>query len=164
VGTFTIPTISDFIGRRVAVILSLGLAAIFLYFFIHVPAGKLPELFVVLFFAALFNNGAMGIITGPLPAEAAPVGLIASVAGLVIGTGEIFGGGVAPVIAGAIAKNYGLQYTLVFALCGELVGVVLSLFLRETAPRKRKSTKSGEVSSLDELEEAHPEGITSGSS
>jgi hypothetical protein len=69
---------------------------------------------------------------------------------------------VAPVIAGGIAKNYGLQYTLVFALCGQLAGLVLSIFLRETAPRRAKGSKMGEVSSLDKLEEAHPEGVTTG--
>ena len=84
------------------------LAAIFLYLFIHADASNLTVLFVLLFFAALFNFGALAIIAGPIAAEAAPLGLIASVAGLVIGVGEIFGGGVAPVIAGGIAKNYGV--------------------------------------------------------
>jgi fucose permease len=64
------------------------------------------------------------------------VGLISSVAGLVIGAGEIFGGGVAPSIAGAIAQNYGLQYILYFALAGQVLGLLLAVFLRETAPGK----------------------------
>ncbi len=162
-GQFGVPTLSDFIGRRLAVVLSFVLAAIFLYFFIQADATNLTTLFVLLFFAALFNFGALAITAGPLAAEAAPVGLIASVAGLVIGIGEIFGGGVAPVIAGGIAKNYGIQYTLVFALCGQLAGLLISLFLRETAPRRAKASKMGEVSSLDKLEEAHPEGVTTGS-
>jgi predicted MFS family arabinose efflux permease len=160
-GQLGVPTVSDFLGRRLAVILSFVLAAIFLWLFIHTGA-NLPTLFALLFFAALFNFGALSIVAGPLAAEAAPLGLIASVAGIVIGAGEIFGGGVAPAIAGGIAKNYGIQYTLYFALGGQLCGLIISLFLRETAPRKAKSAKMGTVSNLDRLEEAHPEGVTTG--
>jgi predicted MFS family arabinose efflux permease len=159
-GQLGVPTVSDFIGRRLSVLLSFVLAAIFLWFFIKADPNSLTIMFVLLFFTALFNFGALAIVAGPLAAEAAPVGLIASVAGLVIGVGEIFGGGVAPSIAGSIAEHYGLQYTLYFALGGQLAGLVISLFLRETAPRRAKNTKMGTVSSLDQLEEAHPEGVT----
>jgi predicted MFS family arabinose efflux permease len=159
-GQFGVPTLSDFIGRRLATFGSFVLAAIFLWFYIHADTTNLTVMFVLLFFTALFNFGALAIVAGPLAAEAAPIGLIASVAGLVIGVGEIFGGGVAPVIAGGIAKNYGLQYTLYFALCGQILGLFISLFLRETAPRLAKNAKMGTVSSLDQLEEAHPEGVT----
>jgi len=60
----------------------LVIAAIFLYLFIQTGA-NLPMLFGLLFFAAMFNFGALAILAGPIPAEAAPVGLIASVAGIV---------------------------------------------------------------------------------
>jgi predicted MFS family arabinose efflux permease len=159
-GQLGVPTVSDFLGRRLSVLLSFVLAAIFLWFFIKADPTNLTIMFVLLFFTALFNFGALAIVAGPLAAEAAPVGLIASVAGLVIGVGEIFGGGVAPSIAGHIAQQYGLQYTLYFALCGQVAGLVISLFLRETAPRRAKNAKRGTVSSLDQLEEAHPEGVT----
>jgi predicted MFS family arabinose efflux permease len=158
-GQFGVPAVSDFLGRRLAVVLSFVLAAVFLWFFIH-AGPDLTTLFILLFFVALFNFGALSIVAGPLAAEAAPLGLIASVAGMVIGVGEIFGGGVAPAIAGGIAKNYGIQYTLYFALGGQICGLLIGLFLRETAPRRAKSSKMGAVSSLDKLEEAHPEGVT----
>jgi predicted MFS family arabinose efflux permease len=161
-GQFGIPTVSDFLGRRLTVLLSFALAAVFLWLFIHTGANNLSLLFALLFFVALFNFGALSIVAGPLAAEAAPLGLIASVAGMVIGVGEIFGGGVAPSIAGGIAKNYGLQYTLYFALGGQICGLLISFFLRETAPRRAKGSKIGAVSSLDQLEAAHPEGVTTG--
>jgi len=62
--------------------------------------------------------------------------MVASVAGLVIGAGEVFGGGIAPVIGGGIADNYGIQYTLYFALGGQLLGILIALLLKETAPRR----------------------------
>ncbi|HWW81756.1 MAG TPA: MFS transporter [Steroidobacteraceae bacterium] len=150
-GQFGLLTVSDFIGRRTATMLSFIVAAVFLWFFIHTGGTNLPMLFGLLFVAAMFNFGALAILAGPIPAEAAPAGLIASAAGIVIGAGEIFGGGIAPSIAGAIAQNSGIQYTLYFALGGQIVGLVLSLFLRETAPRR--ASRGGSVSELDSVPE-----------
>jgi predicted MFS family arabinose efflux permease len=135
-GQFGLPAISDLIGRKMAVLGAFVLAAIFLFAFSQTGTANLTLLFVLLFGASMFNFGALAVIAGPLAAEAAPVGLISSVAGLVIGAGEIFGGGVAPSIAGAIAQNYGLQYILFFALGGQVLGLLLAFFLRETAPGK----------------------------
>ena len=149
-GQFGLLTVSDFIGRRTTTVLSFILAAVSLWFFIHTGANP-SMLFGVLFVAAMFNFGALAILAGPIPAEAAPMGLIASAAGIVIGAGEIFGGGIAPSIAGAIAQNAGIQYTLYFALGGQVVGLVLSLFLRETAPRR--ASRGGSVSELDSVPE-----------
>lgn len=151
-GQFGLLTVSDFVGRRLATLTSFVIAAAFLWLFIHTGANP-PVLFALLFVAAMFNFGALAILAGPIPAEAAPAGLIASVAGIVIGTGEIFGGGVAPSIAGAIAQNFGIQYTLWFALAGQIAGVCISVFLRETAPRKSMSTPRGTVSELDRVPE-----------
>jgi len=130
--------------------LSFIVAAVFLWLFIH-TGSNLPMLFGLLFVAAMCNFGALAILAGPIPAEAAPVGLIASAAGIVIGAGEIFGGGVAPSIAGSIAQNAGIQYTLYFALGGQILGLLLSLFLRETAPRL--ASRGGSVSALDSVPE-----------
>ena len=149
-GQFGLLTVSDFIGRRTTTVLSFILAAVSLWIFIHTGANP-SMLFGVLFVAAMFNFGALAILAGPIPAEAAPIGLIASAAGIVIGAGEIFGGGIAPSIAGAIAQNAGIQYTLHFALGGQVVGLVLSLFLRETAPRL--ASRGGSVSELDSVPE-----------
>lgn len=162
-GQLGVPAASDYIGRRLAALVSFAVAAVFLYLYIHAGADNLWTLFWLLFVASLFNFGALATIAGPLAAEAAPLGLIASVAGLVIGVGEVFGGGVAPSIAGGIAQRHGLQYTLYFALAGQIVGFLIALFLRETAPRRAKASSSGEVSDLDKFEAMHPEGVTPGS-
>ena len=137
-GQFGIPAISDIIGRKMATLLSFVVAAIFLYLFIGAGPESLGTLFGLLFVAAMCNFGALAILAGPVAAEAAPAGMVASVAGLVIGAGEIFGGGVAPVIGGYLADNYGLQYTLYFALSGQLLGILIALMLKETAPRRMK--------------------------
>jgi predicted MFS family arabinose efflux permease len=152
-GQLGLLTVSDYIGRRPATLLSFVIAAVFLWLFIHTGA-NVPVMFALLFVAAMFNFGALAILAGPIPAEAAPPGLIASVAGIVIGAGEVFGGGVAPFIAGTIAQNSGIQYTLYFALGGQVLGLVLALMLQETAPRRARSSSRGTVSELDRAPEA----------
>jgi MFS family permease len=142
IGQFGLPALSDLIGRKPATLLSFIVAAIFLYLFAQTGAESLTMLFGLLFVAALFNFAALAILAGPVAAEAAPLGMVASVAGLVIGAGEVFGGGIAPAIAGRIAQSSGIQNTLLFAIGGQVVGIVLSLLLKETAPRKVGDTLS----------------------
>jgi predicted MFS family arabinose efflux permease len=136
IGQFAMPTVSDFIGRKIATLASYILAAVFTYLFVQADASSLSTLFWLLFFAALFNFSALAILAGPVAAEAAPLGMIASVAGLVIGAGEIFGGGVAPIIAGRIAGSSGIEHVFTFTIASLVLGFVIALFLKETAPRK----------------------------
>jgi predicted MFS family arabinose efflux permease len=136
IGQFAMPTVSDFIGRKLATLLSYILAAGFTYAFTQAGADNLTVLFWLIFFAALFNFSALAILAGPVAAEAAPVGMVASVAGLVIGAGEVFGGGAAPAIAGHIAATSGIQHVFTFTIGSLIFGFVVALFLKETAPRK----------------------------
>jgi predicted MFS family arabinose efflux permease len=136
IGQFAMPTVSDFIGRKMATLISYILAAVFTYLFTLQGGDNLSALFWLIFFAALFNFSALAILAGPVAAEAAPLGMVASVAGLVIGAGEIFGGGVAPSIAGRIADASGIQNVFTFTIGGLILGFVIALFLKETAPRR----------------------------
>jgi predicted MFS family arabinose efflux permease len=148
IGQFALPAISDVIGRKPTTLLSFIVSAIFLYLFAQADASSLTTLFGLLFVAALFNFAALAILAGPVAAEAAPLGMVASVAGLVIGAGEIFGGGIAPAIAGRIAQASGIQNTLMFAIGGQVIGLVLALLLKETAPRKVGDTLSAVTASI----------------
>jgi MFS family permease len=136
IGQFVMPTLSDFIGRKPTTLMSYIMAAIFTYLFTQAGAESLSTLFWLLFFAALFNFSALATLAGPVAAEAAPLGMVASVAGLVIGAGEIFGGGVAPIIAGQIAGSQGIEHVFSFTIAGLVLGFVIALFLKETAPRR----------------------------
>ena len=71
---------------------------------------------------SFFCLGNVALITGPIATEAAPAGLISSAIGMVVGAGEIFGGGMAPSIAGFIGNNYGIENTLYVALTGVTLG------------------------------------------
>lgn len=138
-GQFLVPTFSDWIGRRAASILSFLGSAIFIYLFANAPA-TVMSLFGLLFVLSFFSLGLIALLSGPIAAESAPAGLVASSIGLVVGAGEIFGGGIAPVLSGIIAENYGIQNIFYLSLVGALIGMVISFFIKETAPRKVNAT------------------------
>jgi predicted MFS family arabinose efflux permease len=134
-GQLALPGLSDLSGRKSVAVSGFTLAAIFILAFAH--GGHSPGiLFALLFVACFFCFGLLGLITGPIAAEAAPKGRISSTTGIIVGSGEIFGGGIAPVIAGAVAQRFGIEHSLTIALIGLAVGALICLFLRETAPRK----------------------------
>jgi predicted MFS family arabinose efflux permease len=135
VGQFGIPGLSDVFGRKILAILSFVGAAILLFVFTAVGADP-PVLFALLFVITFFCLGLIALLTGPIATESAPAGLVSSAIGIVVGAGEIFGGGIAPVIAGYIAQHYGIQNILYLALSGVTLGILVCLFLKETAPKK----------------------------
>lgn len=137
-GQFLVPAISDWIGRRLASILSFLGSSIFIYLFANASA-SVPVLFGLLFILSFFSLGLIALLSGPIAAESAPAGLVASAIGLVVGAGEIFGGGVAPVLSGIIAENYGIQNIFYLSLVGTILGIFVSFFIQETAPRKTQT-------------------------
>jgi len=159
VGQWGLPAFSDHFGRRTMAVLGFGIGAVFLFLFIRTGA-NVPMLFALMFLCTAFSFGLLSLLTGPIATEAAPLGMISTAAGLIIGTGEIFGGGLALVVAGQVINSFGIQYMLWLAFGGLAVGTVVSLFLKETAPKFTK-TGQGSESALDVYEDKHPEGITS---
>jgi MFS family permease len=135
VGQFGWPGLSDRFGRKPLAVLGFVGASISVWWFANIGADVVP-LFAALFICSFFCLGNVALITGPIATESAPRGLISSAIGIVVGAGEIFGGGVAPYIAGNVADRFGLPSVLNVALIGVVLGIVVSLFLRETAPRK----------------------------
>jgi len=134
-GQFGWPGLSDVFGRKPLAILGFVAATAAVWWFAR-TGPSVPALFVPLFFCAFFCLGNVALITGPIATESAPRGLISSAIGIVVGAGEIFGGGVAPYIAGGIADTYGLPNVLWVAFAGVALGIVVCAFLKETAPNK----------------------------
>lgn len=133
IGQFGLPGLSDLVGRRVASIVGFAGTAVMLYLFRGLGAQPV-ELFAVLFVASFFTLGLVSLLSGPVATEAAPVGMISTAIGVVVGAGEIFGGGVAPALAGFVATHFGIQNILWLPICAVLLGIGVSLLLEETAP------------------------------
>jgi len=136
IGQFAMPALSDILGRKLMTLASYILAAVFLVTFSQTGPENTTVLWVLLFFSSLFNFAALAILAGPVAAEAAPVGMLASMAGFVIFAGEFVGGGISPIIATRLATSYGLEAALYFASSGLVIGFIVALFLEETAPSK----------------------------
>jgi len=135
VGLWMLPALSDIFGRRLMAVLGFAGGAALIYYFITLGAEP-TQLFAALFGATAFSFGVLSLLTGPVAAESAPPGMLSTASGLIIGVGEIFGGGVALLLAGYIIGTYGIQYMLYLALGGLIIGAGLMCSLIETAPRK----------------------------
>jgi len=135
VGALGLPAFSDRIGRRMALWMCyiLGLLALLIFMY----TGNNPlVLFVLLFIISACGFGNLIMNTAVIPAESVPIALRGAASGLPIAVGEMFGGGVAPTIAGYVAQNYGLDKILFIAVGGWVFAAIVSLFIKETAPIK----------------------------
>lgn len=115
-------------------ILSLGGAVSLVAFMQTDPT--VPLLFAGLFTALFLTFGCLNLTVGPLSAESVPASLMSTATGVAICVGELFGGGVAPIIAGAVAEAAGFHAILHLALGAMCVGFLVSFLLNETAPAR----------------------------
>lgn len=133
-GQVIMPGLSDRFGRKPVVLFSYAAGTLSLIGLM--ATGAQPVLLFALLFMTAFGTFSVICMTvGPMTTEAVPPSLMSTASGLVIGVGEIFGGGVAPGLAGYVAQNFGIQYTLHLALAGLVLGTIIGLGLRETAPQ-----------------------------
>jgi len=133
-GTILMPWLSDRLGRKPIMIASaLGTLA---FLVLLMNAGSEPGwLFFALFGTSFFNFALICLTVGPLSVEAVPATLMTTASGIVVGTGEIFGGGIAPIIAGTVAHHFGIASILYLAAGAVFAGFLVCLALKETAPR-----------------------------
>lgn len=129
---FLTPAVSDRIGRKPTMIAFSATAALCPLAVVYVSDPVVLGLVVVLTYTGL---GCFTLLMATIPAETVPRGALATALGLVMGVGELAGGFLAPVIAGRASDVWGLQTAMFISAGGAVVVVLLSLGLRETAPR-----------------------------
>jgi MFS family permease len=133
VGSFVVPGLSDAIGRRPVMIFFSVLGVI-------LPLGALYyhgpwQMLAAIFFLGWGLNGLFPLFMATIPAESVDPRLTATLAGIIIGTGEVIGGVLSPSIAGALADRFGLSAPVWLMFARALAGGLVALGLRETAPR-----------------------------
>ncbi|HEX7235322.1 MAG TPA: MFS transporter, partial [Gammaproteobacteria bacterium] len=99
-----------------------------------------PAMLSTLLLIGWTASGSVALFMGVVPSETVPRTLAASSMGLVVGAGEIVGGVLSPTISGWIADQTSLVAHMVVMMVCALLGGVFSLFLRETAPAKVKTS------------------------
>src|SRR5215467_12114819 len=129
---FIVPGLSDRLGRRPVVVAAnlIGLLVPFAVLYFH---GSLYVL-GVLVFVGWAASGTFPLFMATIPSETVPARYVATAVGLSVGVGEILGGVGAPALAGSAADRYGLTAPLFIQAGCALIGALLALGLRETAP------------------------------
>lgn len=133
-GGLLFPTISDWAGRKPVLLLGSVAAMLGPLAMLYLP----PDT-TALSLAMLLGWMPLGIAPlycATVPTESVNPALATTAVGLSMGFAELFGGVIAPPIAGRAADAYGLS--AVFYICIGLAALsaLAALFLRETAPRK----------------------------
>ncbi len=129
-GTFLLPWLSDKVGRRPVMALS-SVGVLVSLLLLANTGNNAPILFAFLFLVHFFNNALIALTVGPLCAEAVPASLMATASGLVIAVGELFGGGLAPVIVGQVAQRFGIEHVLWLPIAAMTAGFLLCLAIRD---------------------------------
>ena len=133
VSAFTVPLVSDYLGRKPAIALFalLGIAA---PLGALMAGGSMPAL-MALMLAGSMVPGTTTLFMGTVPMETVAPQQAAAASGLVLGIGQIVGGFCTPALAGVMADRYGLQFPLWIAVGAAVAAAISCLWLTETAPR-----------------------------
>ncbi len=130
--------LSDRIGRKPVMIIGslfgIGVPMAALYW-----GGSVWALAALLFVGWL-ASGVFPIFMATIPSETISARYVATAAGLTQGLGEAVGGFLAPWGAGKASDLYGLPAAMWIMDAYALVGGLLSLFLKETAPAQLGAT------------------------
>ncbi len=132
VGATLLTALSDHLGRKPVMFVCALLAAAAVWFLVDSPADPV-RLFLVLAGITAFAFTVLYINVGPLAMESVPPHIAATAVGVIVGTGEIFGGGIAPAFAGYIAKGYGIEKVFTVALVALLLAAAAVLVVRKPA-------------------------------
>jgi MFS transporter, ACS family, hexuronate transporter len=131
--SFAIPALSDRIGRRPPMILMPFIAIVLPLAALYYTGSA--WMLASIFFVGWGVTGVFPLFMATIPSESVDGRLMGTALGICMGTGEILGGVLSPFLAGYAADRVGLQAPLWMMAGLALVATLVSLGLRETAPR-----------------------------
>lgn len=141
IGNLLAPLASDWIGRKPALLIAAVCSALVPLSYV-LFAHDVPVLLLSLV-TVLMAGGALGLVTYVIPGESVPARLMATAFALELAVGEIVGGVLGPQIGGAIADaTHDLADAMYFYAAVPVVLVIVTVFLRETAPRRTARSRS----------------------
>ena len=135
VGTILLSALSDRIGRKPVMILS-AIATLVALLCFGAIGPSVGTLFAGLFVIHFFNNALITLTVGPISTETVPAVLMTTASGVVIAAGELLGGGLAPMLGGWVAQNFGINHILWLPIATLAIGTLICLTLDETHPAK----------------------------
>ncbi|WP_322012743.1 MFS transporter [Paraburkholderia sp. J12] len=132
-GTVVMPALSDRLGRKPVLIVSV-LGELIAFACFSDAGSDVSLLFGLLSVAVFFLFSLITLTVGPISTESVPPHLATAASGIVIGVGELFGGGIAPAIGGHFAMLFGIHSVLYLVFGALVVGLGIVLAIKETAP------------------------------
>jgi MFS family permease len=130
---FLLPSLSDRIGRKPVLLLMAAMSAAVPLAFLVPVLYVYPLLLAAIVCVTNSGQGIASLIMVLVPTESVPAQFRATSIGLATLVGELIGATAAPILAGVLAKKYGLALSLWLAAGGSAVVFVVGLFLRETS-------------------------------
>ena len=141
---FIVPGLSDRFGRK-------PIMFIFTFIGIFYPLAALyyqgsSWMLAALVFLGWSASGTFPLFMATIPSETIPSRYVATTLGLVMGLGELIGGGLVPWLSGRAADHYhNLAVTMWIASGLGVIATILTLFLVETAPVKVAATRKAQL-------------------
>jgi MFS family permease len=150
--SFTVPAISDRVGRKPAMIFFclLGLATPLAALYWH---GSLVVLGLLMFLGWL-GCGTFPLFMGVIPGETISRRYAATAMGLIVCVGEFIGGTGINAVSGPLADHTSITTPIFIEAGCALIGGLLCTLLIETAPIKRRSADARPLGSLEIRERA----------
>lgn len=130
-GTIILPWLSDRFGRKAIMLVGTVIIGVALAL-LSLSGPDVPRLFACLFFVMFGTLALITLTVGPLCTEAVSPALTATASGVVIATGELFGGGLAPMLAGTVAQRLGIEHVLWLPIGAILIAFLLCWRIRES--------------------------------
>ena len=138
VWTVVVPKVSDFIGRKPAVMLWFALCMIAPF----VMFGSPTSMGAIVMYALV--GGIPGAIfpffQAIIPGESLPNFMLGTASGLITGVAEIIGGSAWPAVLGVIAANFGYSYVILSAGIAFAAAAALALLLKESKGQRLDDT------------------------
>jgi len=139
VWVIVVPKLSDYTGRKPALILWFALAAIAPFAMFGAPSSF--GAVVAYCLVAGIPGSIVPIVNYVIPAETLPANLYASAVGLIIGAGELIGGSGWPALSGVVSQEFGLPVLMLVCGCFYVVAIILSIVLKETYGKEVRMAK-----------------------
>jgi MFS family permease len=146
-GYICVPWVSDFVGRKPALILSAFLAGLATLWFAR-AGGNPTSLYFIMLLVGFFGYGCYPVFMSLIPSETVPFGLAGLAIGIPTGIGDIIGGGVLPTFGGMLADAFGLGAPMLVTAVALFVATVIGFFIIETCPRKVQAKSTATAAAM----------------
>jgi len=134
-----VPKLSDYMGRRAALVFWFALCAAMPFVMFGAPTSAAAIVMYVLLGGV--PGSAMPFFHAIIPGETLPAHLVGTANGLILGIAELVGGSLWPAALGTIAESQGLPTVILTAGIALILAAIISLFLKETKKGKRAEDK-----------------------